>query len=435
MTGWRPPAILAAIWLILATGQAARLAATGSLMSGDGVYHFAHLHSIVLDGDLEAANEIRYFQQVARSPYTGRPKIGNYPGRHPVTGEPTNKTPIGLALLAMPGYVAAHGVALALTAIGLDVDTSGYGPVYQWAGGLLIAAWSTLGLWCCFKAASFMGVNDQDAWYATLVAAAATPWLFYATLEPYFSHALSASAAALVIWLWLRAKGLQPRDEGQRTRDEGLASWFLTGLATGVAGLIRYQDLSLLLVPAGDLMLRMFRESGRARQLGALGVGCAVGFAPQLVVNGIMFGSPLMTGYANESFQYWRTPWVLYSLVSSDVGLLRWSPIAAPAIVGLVIGWRWGWPHARWGLVLLAAQTYLVSSWYFFSQGHSFGNRMLVNCTPVIAIGLAALLTALAPRPRLRFVALTAGIGLVGMNLLLMALWAAGRIGPLSPYS
>jgi hypothetical protein len=62
---------------------------------------------------------------------------------------------------------------------------------------------------------------------------------------------------------------------------------------------------------------------------------------------------------------------------------------------------------------------------------------MLVNCTPVIAIGLAGLLTSLDPRPRARAAVLAIGIGLVAVNLLWMALWATGRIGPLSgaPYS
>ena len=93
---------LAAIWLVLVAGQGARLAATGSLMSGDGVYHFAHLHSLVVDRDLDAVNEIRHFQQAARSSYTGRPKIGAYPTRHPVMGEPVNKYPLGVALLTLP---------------------------------------------------------------------------------------------------------------------------------------------------------------------------------------------------------------------------------------------------------------------------------------------------------------------------------------------
>ena len=51
------------------------------------------------------------------------------------------------------------------------------------------------------------------------------------------------------------------------------------------------------------------------------------------------------------------------------------------AIAGLVIGARRGWPHARIGLVVVGLQVYMVSSWFFLSQGHTFGNRMLVNCT------------------------------------------------------
>jgi hypothetical protein len=445
VTRWRPVTVLAAIWLALVIGQAARLGATGSLMSGDGVYHFAHLHSLVVDRDLDAANEIRYFQQGARSAYTGRPKIGDDPTRHPVTGAPINKYPIGLALLALPAYALVYAGASALTALGVPADTSGYGPAYQWAAAVLLAAWSTLGLWCCFRVATFAASGEEDGWWATLLAALATPWIFYATLEPFFAHALSAAVASATFLLWLHARrdesegqgtrdeGRASKDEGQRTKDKGqVKGWFLTGLATGIAGLIRYQDLSLLLVPAGDLILRMLRERGHARQLAALGAGCAIGFAPQLVVNALVLGHPLVTGYAREGFVYWQSPRVLYSLFAADVGFLRWAPIAVPAIGGLVIGARRGWPHARWGLALLAVQIYLVSSWYFYSQGHTFGNRMLVNCTPVIAIGLAALLTSLSRRPRLRLAALVAGIVLVAVNVLLMALWAAGRIGPLS---
>ena len=83
--------------------------------------------------------------------------------------------------------------------------------------------------------------------------------------------------------------------------------------------------------------------------------------------------------------------------MSADVGLVRWAPIVALAIAGLLIGaWR-GWPHARIGLVVVGLQLYIVSSWFFVSQGHTFGNRMLVNCTVFFAVGLAALLTATAP--------------------------------------
>ena len=416
---------LAAIWLVLAAGQAARLAATGSLMSGDGVYHFAHLHSLVVDRDLNAVNEIRYFQQTARSPYTGRPKIGAYPTRHPVTGEPINKYPLGLALLTLPAYAAVHAGAHAASVIGLPADTSGYGPVYQWASGLMVAAWAVWGLWCCVRVSAAAGATESDSWWAAVLATTATPWLFYATLEPFFSHALSAAAAATLFLVWLRARD-----------GESSGAWAAVGLVGGVAALIRYQDVTLLLMPVLDVIARPTRRwRARVRCAAALGVGALAGFTPQLVANAVVFGDPLVTGYAREGFIYWQSPWLLYSLFAPDAGLFRWAPIAVVTLVGLVYGARRGWPQARWGLATFAMQLYLVSSWYFYSQGHTFGNRMLVNCTVVLAVGLAGVLTALRPRPAMRRAALILCCVLVGLNVVAMVLWSTGRIGPLAANS
>ena len=413
--------VVLALWLALAAGQTARAVATGSLMSGDGVYHFAHLHSLVVDRDLDPVNEIRYFREGARSGYTGRPKIGNRPPRDPATGEVVNKYPIGLALLVLPAYAAVYAAALALSALGVPADVSGYGWTYQYACALAIAGYATAGLWGCQRVVARQGVRDDEAWWATLAAAGATPWLFYAVLEPLFSHALSATAAVAVVWLWLRAR-----------EADGVRGWTLTGIAVGVAAMIRYQDAVLLLIPGLDLLARLPRAP-RATIAGgaALAAGALAGVAPQLAVNQHLFGNPFTTAYFGEGFPYWRSPWLLYTLTSADVGFLRWTPIAAPAVAGLVIGARRGWPHARAGLLLLAVQVYMVSSWFFLSQGHTFGNRMLVNCTVFIAVGVAALLVALRERPTLHRAWLAICAALVGVNVVLMGLWTLGLIGPL----
>jgi uncharacterized membrane protein len=117
--------------------------------------------------------------------------------------------------------------------------------------------------------------------------------------------------------------------------------------------------------------------------------------------------------------------------MSADVGLVRWAPIVALAVVGLGIGARRGWEHARIGLLVVGLQIYMVSSWFFLSQGHTFGNRMLVNCTVFVAVGLAAVLASASARPQLRATVQALGVLLVGVNLLLMWLWSRGLIGPL----
>jgi hypothetical protein len=115
----RHPAMrpLAAIWLVLVAGQAARLAATGSLLSGDDVFHFAHLLSLVVDRDLDARNEVRHFQHDARSSYTGRAKIG----AHPRWGWPQARWGLGHTFgnrrLVNCTVVLAVGLAAILTAL------------------------------------------------------------------------------------------------------------------------------------------------------------------------------------------------------------------------------------------------------------------------------------------------------------------------------
>ena len=417
-----PAALLPALWLILAGAQAARIAVTGSLMSGDGVYHFAHLRSLVVDRDLDPANEVRHFREQVRSPVTGRPKLGSDTTRSQRTGKVVNKYPVGLALLAAPGYLAVHLASAALSSAGVPVDRSGYGWAYQYACGLMVAAYAVIGLWWCQRVAASMGEGlDRTAWWAALLVAGAMPWLFYATVEPLFSHALSATTGAALAWQWVRARGTD------RT-----GPWLAAGAVGGVAAMVRYQDASLLLLPLADLVVSARAPIVRLRLGLAVGAGAVLALLPQAAANYAQFGTLWPAGYAGETFALWQRPWLIYTLTSADVGLLRWSPIAVGALAGLAIGaWR-GWPAARMGLLMVAVQVYLVASWYFVSQGHAFGNRMLVNCTVFFVVGLTALLDAARDRPRLRAGLLAAGVLLAGANLLLMWLWTRGAVGPLA---
>jgi len=413
--------MLVALWLLLAAAQAARIANTGSLMSGDAVYHFAHLHSLVIDRDLDPVNEVRYFRDEARSPYTGRPKLDDRTSRNPHTGQVVNKYPLGVALLTLPAYVAVYLVSIMLAASRVGADVSGYGWTYQYACGLMVAGWAVAGLWVCQRiAGAVTAAARQDAWWSTLVIAGGTPWLFYTTLEPLFAHALSATAAAVLVWQWLRA----------RLTSEA-APWMLTGVIAGVSGLIRYQDAALIALPLLDLAFTRRTAVARVRLCVAVLGGAVLGTAPQLAANVVRFGSPLTTGYFGESFIWWRSPHVFDALFSAEVGLLRWSPIVVAALAGLVAGVRRGWPAARFGLAMIGLQIYLVASWYFVSQGHTFGNRMLVNCTVFFVVGLAGFLVTAASRPLLRRAIQSVGVVLVGINVWLMWLWTRGGIGPL----
>ena len=401
--------------------------ATGSLMSGDAVYHFCHLHTLVVDRDLDPTNEIAHYQQ-ARSSYTGLPKIGNAPPLDPVTGRAIDKYPIGTALMLLPAYAGVYVSSLALSAAGIPADITGYGWTYQLAAGWLTAAYAALGLLAMIRVCQSGDVAEDVAVAAAATIALATPWLFYVTLEPLFAHALSATVVALLIRAWLVA------------RSQDRAGWWVaTGVIGGLAAIIRYQDALFLIVPALDALLHVRR---RGLALPALAIGAVAGASPQLAANVALFGSPFHTGYAAEGFTHLSSPWLLFTLFSSKVGLLRWSPIVALALIGLAVGTRRGWIVARLGLVAVAAQWYLVSSWYFVSQGHTFGNRMLTNCAVFFVAGLGEMFRgawgaqgargAQGAQGAMRRVMVAACVVAITLNLILIALWALGSIGPLA---
>ena len=221
-------------------------------MSGDAVYYFCHLHTLVVDRDLDPTNEITHYQQ-ARSPYTGLPKIGIAPPLDPVTGRAINKYPIGTALLLLPAYAGVYVSALALSAVGVPADITGYGWTYQLAAGWLTAVYAVLGLLAMIRVCQSGGVAEDVAVAATATIALGTPWLFYVTLEPLFAHALSATAVALLIRAWLAA----------RSQDRA-AWWVVTGVVGGLAAIVRYQDALFLIVPALDVLLHVRRPTPRA---------------------------------------------------------------------------------------------------------------------------------------------------------------------------
>ena len=180
---------------------------------GDAVYHFCHLHTLVVDRDLDPTNEIAHYQQ-ARSSYTGLAKIGNAPPLDPVTGRAIDKYPIGSALLLLPAYAGVYVSSLALSAVAIPADITGYGWTYQLAAGWLTAVYAALGLLAMIRVCQSGDIVQDVA-----VAAAATVAL--ATLA-VLRHARAA----------LRACAL---GDGGRTARPGMARRAVAG-SRGVVG-------------------------------------------------------------------------------------------------------------------------------------------------------------------------------------------------------
>ena len=402
-----PLAVWAAVFILSLPAVTLRLYAS------DEIEYFAYLRSLWFDHDLSFDNEYRYFYDhgIARGATPRENGDGNYGGGfHETfleattpTGLRINFAPIGTAILWAPFYgVADVGVRVA-RAFGSNIAADGYSAPYIASVAYGSAVYGFLAI--ALSAIAVRRILGTANW--TLAAVwLGTPLVFYMYVAPGFSHACSAFAVAALFVIWLHVR-----------TEWSWAGVIALGAATGVAGMVREQDLFIAIAPALDYVVSAIR-SARAgsrpvwRSLaGALAgvLAFAVCFLPQLMAYIILYGrlgpSPLVAEKMT-----WTSPHAWELLTSVEHGLVFWTPLVVLAFAGLVqlsLGRvdraaSASRPQAdnRWigclCLVMVASQVYVsgsLSSW----SGSAFGQRRLIGLTVVLAVGLASLFRSVPP--------------------------------------
>lgn len=341
-------------------------------IQNDGVGYFAYLHSVVVDHDLDFTNEYAAARAEGVSYY---PPLLD---RRTATGLLANYFPVGPALISSPAYL----VTLAARPSGEPQ----FLPPFSVMISLVSLLLGLLALVLSYRLAA--AVTKPEAALAGVVGAgAAMSFIYYLLYEPSYSHTFSACAVAAFLYVWWRGRD-------NRT----LVGWIALGLLGGAMGLIRYQDGPLLLIGLLDRPRRWWH-------LVAFFGAALVAFAPQLAVDGVLFGTWLPARPPGQDLQFFPGHY-LEVLFSTHYGLFTWTPIAILAVAGLYF-----LPHRRLQLAFVYAFVVEVliggaaPDWF---GGFSFGSRRFVSLMPFFAIGLAAMATRF--RPRQIWAALTAFI-------------------------
>ncbi len=405
------------------------------LIGSDGIRYYVYLPSVLIDGDLDFTDEYRHF-------YRSHPATASYliDDRTP-TGLPANRFGIGPALLWSPFFIAAHLLAILLQALGYSLEATGYGAWYQMAVLAGSIVYGGLGAWLCFRAAR-RSTSRNAALAATLLAVLAGNSVYYLTVEPSMSHALSMFASAAFFYAWIISRD-RPQWRDRVPPEAGRRSIAL-GACAGLMALIRPQDGLLLLLPITDEALSAWRAGRGARlwwmaaSLSMIATAFLV-FTPQLLVWKLLNGGFLHSGYSQE-FEilfHWPFSHLLDVLFSAQRGLFTWHPLFLLALAGLVLI-IWHSPRRRerrlaaLGFSGFVIQWVVISSWHDWSQGDAFGGRMFIVCSPIFVYGLAALLdsaTGCWPWRRI----LIGGAILVLLNLLLLVQYRAQLLGLARP--
>ena len=350
--------------------------ASGRVVVGDATHHYVQLRSAVFDGDL-------HFQNEYVALYALR---GNEPGvewvyESTATGHVRNLMPVGPALLWAPAYLAVVGLVWLGGFVGFTYPLDGYGRLFQATAGLSGVIAATVGMWLTYRGASRL-FDPRAAIWATLTVWLASSAVYYSLISPTYSHAASLFAVGVFWTAWVSTLGKQA------TR-----RYAVLGLLAGVAGLMRWQDLVLVLVPAMEILWhsRGVGATASAARLVAVAAGAVVGFLPQMLVWNVLYGAPL-TIPQGPGFMRWSSPALLSVLFSDNHGLISWTPVVALSLAGLL------WVRRTSPLVAGAALLFFVMSWYINSAvadwwaGEAFGARRFVSCVPIFVFGLAAVL-------------------------------------------
>jgi len=381
-------------------------AVTVRFYASDEIEYFAYLRSMWFDGDLSFDNEYRYFYD--RGIARGWRFKETFLDGETATGLRLNFAPVGSAILWSPFYVLTDaGVRVARSA-GVPVLADGYSKPYIASIVYASALYGFLAIVLSAYAASRVVGSTGAASAAALSVWVGTPILFYMYLAPGFSHACSAFAVATFVVLWLHVR-----------RDWSVPGVVALGAAAALMGMVREQDVFIAVGPAIDFMISMSRgvRAGMVRLPGAaaraaIGTGAfALCFLPQVLSYLVLFGkaapSPTVQGKMT-----WTSPHIWHVLASPANGLLFWTPLALPALVGLM------WLAVRRApleaagrvpprerryialicLVMVMTQMYVGGAVDTWAGAGSFGQRRLVGLTVFFVLGLTMLLVAVRNR-------------------------------------
>jgi hypothetical protein len=241
------------------------------------------------------------------------------------------------------------------------------------------------------------------------------------------THAPSMAAVAVFTWAWAITRG-------RRTRRQ----WILLGLAAGLIGTIRWQNVIFAILPAGEWMaaaLPLLRATDRAplKRHVAAGIGftaaAVVGFLPQLLVWKAIYGHYFAVSPIGPQIRLWH-PRLADILWSSQNGLFATSPILYIGAIGLVLLWRRDRLLAGCAMLAVAAMTWFNASIQDWWGSAAFGMRRFDGTLPLFVIGTAVAADAatrfVARHPRL--VVGLAGVLLIAWNLTFMNAALNGRV-------
>lgn len=216
--------------------------------------------------------------------------------------------------------------------------------------------------------------KQKHKYLITLATILGTPVIFYMTHEPTMTAIVEAGLLTIILWLFIKKE--------EKT--------FTQGIMLGIIFITRY-TAGIFLIPiiAWYIKKKQYKET----------IKIILGFVPFgiifLIYNTIQYGNPL--GGYTKFFESYLPIHFFDIIINIQRGILWWSPIVIIGIIGIL----YMKDKKKWVLItMIITQFIIYGCWKYWHGFWSFGNRFFVILTPIIAIGLAAMIKE---KPKTRY--------------------------------
>ncbi|HHO41780.1 MAG TPA: hypothetical protein ENN12_00260 [Epsilonproteobacteria bacterium] len=385
---------------------------TLDIIRSDGYGYYSYLTTIFIDVDLS-------FKTAISSMPHGHTMQSIGLSWYEITGNILNKYTMGVAIMQLPFFMIAHLYSLVFGA-----SADGYSAPYQIAMYISAVFYAFVGVLYMYKTL-LLFTKEKIALISLVGIVFGTSLFHYTTFDATFSHVYSYFLVSLFVY-----KILSYSSNYYKNLD-----FFILGFIFGMIVITRVPNAILGLLFFYILMSH-YHDSSLEKcndfikltsKLMFSSFGALVAILPLLLYWHYATGSFLINSYINEGFNF-LAPELTNYLFSIRKGLFFWSPLLLVSLFGfLFLVSLQKYSLFVLTLSVFVLHVYINASWWSWYFGGSFGNRVVVDILPVLAIPLAVCLDTMYKKIEIKYL-IAFVVFFCVINILLMYAYWSGYI-------
>jgi len=337
-------------------------------ITSDGIGYYSYLPAIFIYDDLS----LSFLPAVHKRNYSrsGLPEFTNE-----FNGKKVNKYFSGEALLLLPFFLLAHLLAYLF---GFSAD--GYSGIYQWAVFVAALFYLWIGLVFLFRILKEYSSSGLLNFFTVCFVVFGTNLFYYVYYEPSMSHVYSF--ALICMFIYYASAYFR-----QGFYKHALGACVVLGLIVLVRPV---NGLVLLILPflAGTSEALLARSKELIANKKLLVVIIVIPLLIVLIQTFVWYlqcGKFMVWSYKGESFIFTQ-PHFIGLLFSYQKGFFIYTPIAFLSLLGFIKIYRESAYRFYTLSIFMIVLVYVLSCWWSWYYGMSFGMRALIDYYPLLAI-------------------------------------------------